>query len=126
MRFKWALAGIAFTLALPVSIAMAGAFEDGVTAYERQDYATALRLFQPLADQGDASAQFNVGSMYAYGEGVPQNFAEAGKWFRRAADQGHATAQFNLGAMSPRALALRRTIQKPRGGIVRRLIKATP
>jgi uncharacterized protein len=106
MRFKRALAGLAFTLALPVSIAMAGAFEDGVTAYERQDYATALRLFQPLADQGDASAQFNIGSMYAYGEGVPQNFAEAGKWFRRAADKGHATAQFNLGAMYAEGLGL--------------------
>ena len=106
MRFKWALAGLAFTLALPVSTAMAGAFEDGVTAYERQDYATALGLFQPLADKGDASAQFNIGSMYAYGEGVPQNFAEAGRWFRRAADQGHATAQFNLGAMYAEGLGL--------------------
>ena len=94
MRFKWALAGLAFALALPVSIAMAGAIEDGMTAYERQDYATALGVFQPLADKGDASAQFN--NMFAYGEGAPQNFAEAGKWFRRAADQGHATAQFNL------------------------------
>ena len=93
------------------SRAFAGAFEDGAAAYER-DYATALRLFQPLADQGDASAQFKVGSMYAFGEGVPRNFTEAGEWFRRAADQGHAAAQFNLGAMYAEGLGLAQDYQE--------------
>ena len=52
----------------PVS---AGPFEDGQAAYEAKDYATALRLWRPLADQGHPLAQFNLGKMYRKGEGVP-------------------------------------------------------
>jgi len=51
------------------------------------------------ADQGDAKAQYNLGNMYADGEGVAKNEAEAVKWYRKAADQGLAEAQFNLGNM---------------------------
>ncbi len=51
------------------------------------------------AEQGDASAQFNLGLTYDNGIGVPQDHAEAAKWTRRAAEQGHAMAQFNLGVM---------------------------
>ena len=78
---------------------MAGPFEDGVAAYRREDYATALRLWKPLAEQGDADAQFNLGTMYANGQGVPQDYAEAVRWYRKAAEQGHADAQNNLGVM---------------------------
>jgi len=49
------------------------------------------------AEQGDASAQYFLGSMYALGDGVPENDAEAVKWFRLAAEQGNARAQTNLG-----------------------------
>ena len=59
----------------------------------------ALRLLRPLADQGNANAQYNLGNMYMDGEGVPQSDAEAVKWFRRAAEQGFIDAQSNLGAM---------------------------
>jgi len=79
--------------------ALARPFEGAVAAHKRGDYATALRLFQPLADQGNATAQGNLGVMYDAGQGVPQNYAEAAKWSRKAADQGHANAQFNLGVM---------------------------
>ena len=99
MRVTQLLTGVIVAVPLCFSSALAGALEDGVAAHERQDYATALRLFLPLADQGDVAAEFNLGSMYAYGEGVPRDFAEAGKWFRKAANGGHAAAQFNLGAM---------------------------
>jgi hypothetical protein len=51
------------------------------------------------AEAGDAEAQFNLGTVYADGEGVPQADAEAARWFRLAADQGHANAQTNLGIM---------------------------
>src|SRR3954468_412302 len=76
----------------------AGPIEDAGAAYSRGDYATALRLFRQLADQGRANAQYNLGVMYAKGRGVPENDVEAVKWFRLAADQGYAAAQFNLGA----------------------------
>ena len=52
-----------------------------------------------LAEQGDAVAQFSLGSMYANGEGVPEDDAEAVRWFRMAAEQGHASAQSALGFM---------------------------
>ena len=79
--------------------ASAGAFEDGFAAYKTRDYPTALRLWMPLARQGDAPAQTILGLMYANGHGVPQNYAEAVKWWRLAADQGDAPAQSNLGVM---------------------------
>ncbi len=86
-------------LAALAGTAVAGPFEDAVTAYERGDYATALRLLRPLAEQGDAAAQTYLGIMYYNGEAVPQDYAQAVKWYRKAAEQGHAGAQINLGFM---------------------------
>jgi uncharacterized protein len=70
--------------------AVAGPVEDAAAAYKRGDYATAMRLFRPLADEGDASAQVVLGFMYKRGQGVPQDFAAAVRWYRLAADQGDA------------------------------------
>jgi len=55
--------------------------------------------WQPLAEQGDVRAQFNLGVMYHQGHGVPQDYTEAVKWYRLVAEQGDAVAQFNLGVM---------------------------
>lgn len=67
---------LAVTIALGVGgVAVAGPFEDATAAYERHDYATALTLWRPLADQGNAMAQFSLGNRYARGEGVPKNAA---------------------------------------------------
>ena len=66
--------------------AAAGPFEDAVAA-SQGDYATAMRLWRPLADQGDAGAQLNLGLMYDNGRGVPQDYAAAVKWYRKAADR---------------------------------------
>jgi uncharacterized protein len=74
-------------------------FMDAVDAYLRGDYATTLRIYRPLAEQGDASAQFSLGIMYANGQGVTQDYKEAVKWYRRSAEQDFAMAQSSLGAM---------------------------
>ena len=58
-----------------------------------------MKWFRLAADQGHASAQFNLGSIYDGGEGVPQDNAEAARWYRLAAEQGNASAQTNLGVM---------------------------
>ena len=79
--------------------AVVGRFDDAVSAYERGDYATAFRLMKPYAEKGDAKAQHNLGVMYDYGRGVPQNYTEAMKWYRRAAEQGLPDSQHNLGVM---------------------------
>jgi len=82
--------------------AVAGPFEDAVTAYDNGDYATAIRLLRPLADQGLAEAQHDLAIMYFEGQGVSRDYAEAMKWFRLAAAQGNAQAQYNVGLMYAR------------------------
>jgi hypothetical protein len=73
--------------------------QEAAEAVQRQDYASAERLYRPLAEQGDASAQHFLGKMYQSGEGVRRDPVEAAKWFRLAADQGHTGAQFYLAEM---------------------------
>jgi TPR repeat protein len=74
-------------------------YEKAEAAYKKGDYATAMQLWRPLADHGDAMAQFNVGWLYEAGWGVPRNYAEAAKWYRLSADQKNAVAQSNLARM---------------------------
>ena len=73
--------------------------QDALDAVDRGDYKTAYKLWLPLAEQGDAKAQYNLGQMYYEGQGVPQDHKEAVKWYRLAAEQGFAKAQHNLGTM---------------------------
>jgi TPR repeat protein len=68
-------------------------------AYNRGDYATALREWRPLAEQGNAAVQFNLGTLYYNGQGVPQDYVQARQWYEKAAAQGDANAQFNLGVL---------------------------
>ena len=70
-------------------------FEDGVAAAQKGDYATAMRLWRPLANKGVVEAQFNLGVMYAKGEGVPQDNVIAHMWFTLAATKGDADASTN-------------------------------
>jgi hypothetical protein len=82
-------------LMLP-ALAWSADLDKGLAAYDEGDYATALAVCQPLADAGDATAQFCMGRLYANGFGVPLDDALALHWFGAAAEQGHAEAQFNL------------------------------
>ena len=83
------------------------AWNKGVAAYKRGDFATALRELQPLAEQGHADAQHALGRIYDqtlaryhYKElNVPQDYKTAVQWFRRAAEQGYAEAQASLSMM---------------------------
>jgi TPR repeat protein len=65
------------------------------TAFAAPDFDEAMAA----AKQGEAHAQYNLGIMYANGDGVPENDSEAVKWYRKAAGQGYANAQSNLGLM---------------------------
>jgi uncharacterized protein len=82
--------------------ASARIFEDAKAAYDRGDYAAALKLFRPLAEQGFSPAQAILGMMYEQGQGAPPNYVEAIRWFRLAADQHNPVAQLGLGAMYSR------------------------
>ena len=63
-------------------------YDKGYTAYQADDFATALQEWKPLAEAGDANVQAILGIRYYIGQGKPQDYAEAMKWFRLAADEG--------------------------------------
>ena len=91
------------TIILMLSFApvAAGPLEDADAAYRSGDHATAQQLLQPLADQGDARAQYMLGDIYFSSsltcvQCVTRDFAEAMKWWRKASEQGDARAQYKL------------------------------
>jgi uncharacterized protein len=67
-----------------------------IAAYDAKNYREALRLFQPLAEKGDAEAQYYVGRMYEKGQGVSKDQEQVVKWYTLAAQNGHAGAQYRL------------------------------
>ncbi|MQA65956.1 MAG: hypothetical protein GEU76_08650 [Alphaproteobacteria bacterium] len=86
-------------VALLVPPVQAGPLDDASAAYHRGDFAAAVKLIRPLAEQGDARAQANLGVLYENGQGVPRDDIEAAKWYRKAANQGDASAQYKLGGL---------------------------
>ena len=97
---SWGLIGVGVALILMlVGCAVADEFDDAFAAFQRGDYEMAHGLFRPLAEQGDASAQGKLGSMFYEGQGVPQSSPKAERWFKMAAAQGLARAQNGLGEM---------------------------
>ncbi len=74
-------------------------FDKGLACARQQEFPCALKEWVPLADQGDMVAQYNLGIMYANGQGVKQDLFEAFKYYKLAADQGKMNAQYNLGVM---------------------------
>ena len=73
------------------------AYQEGVEAYQSGKFDVAAAKFRELAEQGDSSAQFNLGSLYRQGQGVAQDDKQAALWWAKAADQGHLDAMDNLG-----------------------------
>jgi TPR repeat protein len=96
-------------LAMPLTGALAGPWEDGMAAYNRGDYVPALQLVRPLAQQGNTKAQALLGAMYRKGQGVTKSSAHAFMWLSMASARGNARAKVELQemsrAMSPEELA---------------------
>ena len=90
---------LAQAVALVASSSATAGSPDGVAAFRRQDYLRAARIFTPLAERGDASAQFYLGFMYAHGYGVPENYIEAADLLHASSEQGYGPAQYLLGLM---------------------------
>ena len=98
---KSALAGaVMATFLLGSGNALAGPWEDGMVAYNRGDYVPAIRLFRPLAEQGNPKAQTQVGTMYRKGEGTAPSPTRAFMWFSIAARRGDAKAKAGLREIS--------------------------
>ena len=68
-------------------------------AFDRANYATALKVWLPLAEGGDPAAQTYVGEIYEQGLGTQPDPATAATWYRKAADKGYSRAALNLGAL---------------------------
>ncbi len=91
---KTLMAGSALLLVASPGIANV---KTGVDAWERGDFAAAIKEWRPLAIKGDADAQFNLAQAYRFGRGVPLDMHQAEEWYRKAAMQGHFQAEDNLG-----------------------------
>ena len=97
MSYRYLAAAIWMaTLATPLS---AQSVKAGIEAWQKSDYATAVTIWRPLAEKGDADAAFNLGQAYRLGRGVPLDLASAQSWFERAAGKGHIDAQTTLGLL---------------------------
>jgi TPR repeat protein len=97
---KRILASAILAAQLAGSAAVAGPWEDGMAAYNSGDYLPAVRLFRPLAEQGNAKAQKVLGIMFRKGEGVPKSAVRARMWFGLAAKRGDAGAKAGLRDLS--------------------------
>ncbi|MFZ0403215.1 MAG: hypothetical protein WAL03_19245 [Pseudolabrys sp.] len=91
LSLKHTLAAIILGLSFAAPMA-AGPLEDADAAVKRRDYATAVRLNRPLAEQGNANAQYNLGTFYDNGLGMPQDKVRAYMWFSLSAAQGREGA----------------------------------
>jgi len=81
------------------STAAVAGLKEGYEALSRKDYVTAANEYRPLAERGDAEAQYRIGRMYEFGNGYPQDKAQGIAWIRKAAAQGHADAEQELGVI---------------------------
>jgi hypothetical protein len=86
------------TMLIWASLSAAADLKSAKHAYERKDYAVALKEFMPIAEQGNAEAQLYLGKMFMLGQGILKDPDQAVKWFKASAEQGNADAQFFLGS----------------------------
>ena len=93
------LIGALAALALLGGGALAAPNPLAFAAYQKGDYAAALKLFLVSAEAGDADAQYNVGAMYANALGVETDYATAARWFQRAAASNNPNAQVDLAGL---------------------------
>src|SRR3982750_2697142 len=91
---------IAFAMAaLNPSTSAPQSIDAAIVAYQKQQYATALKLFEAAAQKGDREAQHTLAFMYRDGRGTKRNDTKAIAWYRKAAEQGYVPSEFNLGLM---------------------------
>ena len=103
MGIRTVLVGLFVVLAADAAVAD---FDSGCAAFERGDYRTAREEWEALAAKGHAQAQFRLGCLYTFGQGVPADHALALRLYRLAAEQGDLDAQNNLGGMYAEGLGV--------------------
>ncbi|MEO6359321.1 MAG: SPOR domain-containing protein [Sphingomicrobium sp.] len=96
MRNRGILCVALLIVAAPVTAQSVG---DGIDAWQKGDFAAAVKIWRPLAEAGDPDAAFNIGQAYRLGRGVPISLAAAQTWLLRAATKDHLDAQSTLGLL---------------------------
>ena len=97
---------------LCLTLNFAATLDEGITYYNNGDYGKAYSIFEELALKNDGAAQYNLGLMYANGEGVKQDYFKAKEWYEKAAAQGYALAQNNIGAMYHNGTGVKQDFKK--------------
>ena len=95
MNISKIITGLLLSLILGSGAAIAADFNKGLEAFYSGDFETASVEWTPLADQGNADAQYTLGFMYEFGRGVPENDKTAVKWYNLASYNGHENAGKN-------------------------------
>src|SRR5690349_8556388 len=90
---------LALTIGFAAFPASAQSVKAGIEAWQKGDAAGAIKIWQPLAEKGDADAAFNLGQAYRLGKGVPLDLAQAQGWLEKAARKGHVDAAATLGLL---------------------------
>jgi len=98
MLNKLVISGLAVFSVFTSLAAQANSYNQGFLAAESGDYKSAMKNWGPLAESGDAVAQFNLAMLYHSGSGLPQDEAEAVKWYIKSAENGYTKAQEYLAA----------------------------
>ena len=92
--------GLIVILLLPLSLIInAATLDEGVSALNAGNHQKSLKILLPLANKGNAKAQYHVANMYVEGQGVATNILTALKWYKMAAKQGHSASMFMLGSI---------------------------
>ena len=108
MTKPWLVLSFVFGLALMLVPPTWADFQAGLDAYNRGDYDTALKEFRPLAEQGHAQAQVNLGIMSSQGRGVPKDYVQAYVWsYGQKTHMGKAKAKLALLTLWERQLVIR-------------------
>jgi hypothetical protein len=97
LRVLWSGTLALWLAAAAVPAARGGLLEEGLEAYQAENYDRAATLIRRAAERGDPEGQFALGTLYFEGRGVPRDPGESFRWYLQAARQGHPVAQFNLG-----------------------------
>ncbi|MGQ3891324.1 tetratricopeptide repeat protein [Legionella sp. CNM-4043-24] len=112
---RWAL--LCVFLALDVGCATRANFQEGIVNFRAQNYRTAFILLKPEAERGQPDAQYAVGYMYYYGQGVVENRRQAWIWINKAAMAGQPEAVIAAKLLTKGAMAAQKNMQ---GGIYKR------
>jgi uncharacterized protein len=99
MQWSWIIVALSLVAVPAGAQSLEERMKTAAGAYERRDFATALAIWRPLAEQGNAEAETLLGAMYWSGEGVLRDHKQAAHWYMRAAQKGYARAQNDIGFM---------------------------